>query len=203
MNKTKTLAKGFILITSLSFITSCSGSVRDTLGMRRAAPNEFRVVSNPPLSVPPEFSIRPPVPEDTYKEVIKSKAEDARTVFFENASADLKTKSDKQTAGEQAFGGLFNASEANPEIKSLLHKEFIAAAKKEEEKSFLEQNILSKIPSFSGKKEKNTESVVDAKSEKDRIVETKKIGEKVTGDETPSVESKNEERGILNRILGL
>ncbi|PIR39048.1 MAG: hypothetical protein COV35_05055 [Alphaproteobacteria bacterium CG11_big_fil_rev_8_21_14_0_20_39_49] len=199
----KTLAKGFILITSLSFITSCSGSVRDTLGMRRAAPNEFRVVSNPPLSVPPEFSIRPPVPEDTYREVIKSKTEDARAVFFENASADLKTKSDKQTAGEEAFGSLFNATGANPEIKSLLHKEFIEAAKKEEEKSFLEQKIFSKIPSFSGNKEKNTESVVDAKSEKDRIVETKKIGEKVTGDETPSVESKNEERGILNRILGL
>ncbi|MDA0781795.1 MAG: DUF3035 domain-containing protein [Rickettsiales bacterium] len=199
----KTLAKGFILITSLSFITSCSGSVRDTLGMRRSAPNEFRVVSNPPLSVPPEFSIRPPIPEGTYKEVIKSKAEDARTVFFENASADLKIKSEKQTAGEQAFGSLFNSNVANPEIKSLLHKEFIEAAKKEEEKSFLEQKILSKIPSFSSDKEKNTEPVVDAKSEKNRIVETKKIGEKLTGDETPTVESKKGEQGILNRILGL
>ncbi len=198
----KILAKAFIVITALPFISSCSsGSVRDTLGMRRSAPNEFRVVTNPPLSIPPEFSIRPPIPDETYKESPNSQTESAKKVLFENASADFKIE--KQTNGEEAFSSLFNATRANPEIKSLLQKEFIEAAKKEEEKSFLEQRILSKIPSFSKDKKEDKDSIVDAKLEKDRIVESKKQGDKVTGEKTPTVESSGEKTGFLNRILGL
>ena len=50
----------------LPFLLLCaactSGEVRDNLGMNRAAPDEFKVVSRPPLSVPPEFYMRPPEP---------------------------------------------------------------------------------------------------------------------------------------------
>lgn len=44
-------------------IAGCSGAdVKETLGLGRAGPDEFRVVSRPPLSVPPEFTLRPPLP---------------------------------------------------------------------------------------------------------------------------------------------
>src|SRR5690349_9546598 len=47
-------------------LSACGGnSVKETLGLERSAPDEFRVVSRPPLSVPPQFSLRPPATYDT------------------------------------------------------------------------------------------------------------------------------------------
>ncbi|MEJ0010899.1 MAG: DUF3035 domain-containing protein [Alphaproteobacteria bacterium] len=44
-------------------LSACSsGEVKDTLGLDRTAPDEFSVVSRPPLSVPPEFELAPPRP---------------------------------------------------------------------------------------------------------------------------------------------
>src|SRR5471032_1132090 len=46
---------------SIAALSACSSNtVKDTLGLDRAAPDEFRVVSRPPLYVPPQFSLRPP-----------------------------------------------------------------------------------------------------------------------------------------------
>lgn len=46
-----------------ALLTACTGSqVRNTFGLNRSAPDEFKVVSRPPLSVPPEFTLRPPNP---------------------------------------------------------------------------------------------------------------------------------------------
>lgn len=199
----KLVANGLIITIAIPFLAACSGSVRDTLGMRRSAPNEFKVVSNPPLSVPPEFSLRPPVPDDSFVEN-KSTSTEAKKVLFEKASADITISS--ETNGEEAFRSLFNANEANPEIKSLLQKEIIEAAKQEEEKSFIEKNLLSKIPSFSKDNEKQeSDSIVDAKLEKDRITESKNKGEEITGNQTPVVEqgSSNNKNGLFNKILGL
>lgn len=57
--------KATILLIALSaaLLSACSGSdVRSTLGLNRSAPDEFKVVSRPPLSVPPEFNLLPPDP---------------------------------------------------------------------------------------------------------------------------------------------
>lgn len=197
----KLIAKGFIFIAVVPFIASCSGSVRDNLGMRRSAPNEFKVVSNPPLSVPPEFSLRPPVEDNVYVPP-KSVAVDAKNVLFKQGSAGVA--SDNETASEEVFRSQFKASDANPQIKSLLQQEFIAAAKQEEEESFIEKNLISKIPGLSTDKKANqSDPAVNARLEKDRIVQEQKKGEKITGVETPTVESKNHDRGLLNKILGL
>lgn len=41
-------------------LSACEGGAREALGLVRDAPDEFAVVSRPPLSIPPEFSLRPP-----------------------------------------------------------------------------------------------------------------------------------------------
>src|SRR5689334_7871027 len=38
------------------------GGVRQTLGLVRNSPDEFAVVAKPPLTLPPDFGLRPPVP---------------------------------------------------------------------------------------------------------------------------------------------
>ncbi|MDX1541798.1 MAG: DUF3035 domain-containing protein [Geminicoccaceae bacterium] len=43
-------------------MTGCSGSLGDTLGFGKRAPDEFAVVKRQPLIVPPDYDLRPPDP---------------------------------------------------------------------------------------------------------------------------------------------
>ena len=43
----------------LLVLGACSKLNRDTLGMNKKAPNEFLVTTRPPLSLPPEFDLKP------------------------------------------------------------------------------------------------------------------------------------------------
>lgn len=53
-------AGGAVLVTLA--LSACSSSTKQALGLERTPPDEFAVVSRAPLSVPPEFSLRPPTP---------------------------------------------------------------------------------------------------------------------------------------------
>ena len=46
------------LLAALALSACDGGSVANTLGMNIEAPDEFTVVSRPPLSLPPEFNLR-------------------------------------------------------------------------------------------------------------------------------------------------
>src|SRR5690625_1857234 len=43
-------------------LSACGDNVRRSLGLTKQSPDEFRVVSRAPLSVPPSFNLRPPAP---------------------------------------------------------------------------------------------------------------------------------------------
>jgi len=51
----------FTAVLLLACLAACnSEDMRDSLGLNRKAPDEYRVFSRPALSVPPEFNLRPP-----------------------------------------------------------------------------------------------------------------------------------------------
>ncbi|MDF3047243.1 MAG: hypothetical protein K0R73_361 [Candidatus Midichloriaceae bacterium] len=50
----------FLLITCSALLSACSGDVKSSLGLKKEAPDEFVVISNPPLREPPEFSLTAP-----------------------------------------------------------------------------------------------------------------------------------------------
>ena len=52
------IAGAISLILALS---ACEG-VREQFGMTKQSPDEFRVVARAPLSLPPDFTLRPPEP---------------------------------------------------------------------------------------------------------------------------------------------
>jgi hypothetical protein len=89
---------GYFLTCSLAaLLTACSGDdVRSTIGLERSAPDEFKVVSRPPLSVPPEFTLRPPLPGDD--EIATLPADKLTRSMITGTSADfgnpILTKSD-------------------------------------------------------------------------------------------------------------
>lgn len=52
---------GFSLVISVVGLSGCA-QVKKTFGLERQAPNEFQVMKNPPLTLPPEFHLSPPQP---------------------------------------------------------------------------------------------------------------------------------------------
>lgn len=48
-----------LFLFSLIFLVSCS-KIRDSAGVNRKNIDEFRVVENPPLEIPPDFNLLPP-----------------------------------------------------------------------------------------------------------------------------------------------
>ena len=53
--------KKYISILLLAMFTSgCSNDLKSTLGLKKPSPDEFTVISNPPLSVPPNFTLSKP-----------------------------------------------------------------------------------------------------------------------------------------------
>ena len=52
--------KVILLLTGAAFISGCGGDIKRSLGLRRPLPNEFNVVTAPPLSIPADLKTLPP-----------------------------------------------------------------------------------------------------------------------------------------------
>lgn len=152
--------KRFLLLLTIALISGCSGSVGESLGIVKRPPDEFMVLSRPPLSLPPEFNLRPPGSK------------------YENAATTTSAPIGKVTSGEASLLGKVEANKANPNIRELLDKD-ASPIVLPEEKGFFSQ-ILDDIR---GTKE---EPVVKPFEERQRIEENKKQGKSVTEGETPS-----------------
>ena len=48
-----------VIITSILILSSC-GTVRDSAGVNRKVIDEYSVIENPPLVIPPDFNLLPP-----------------------------------------------------------------------------------------------------------------------------------------------
>lgn len=180
-----------LMVFCAGLLAGCSTSTREALGIKKQAPDEFKVVSNPPLSLPPQFSLRPPVRKIEVKEITSINGKEGRVVF-EKTSADISTESMYTTKGENSFLSKAGASNANPNIKEILEKE--ANAPKEK------KGMLNKIAFFSSKKESaEQDPIVDAMQEKERIMKNKSEGKAINDGETAVLEEKD---GLLNNVFG-
>ena len=51
--------KKIVILCLLAFVAGCSGITKETLGIAKKSPNETVVETRKPLSLPPEFDLRP------------------------------------------------------------------------------------------------------------------------------------------------
>lgn len=179
-----------------------NSSVRDTLGLSRKAPDEFRVVSRPPLSVPPEFNLRPPAkPGEEAGTGLEMPARDqakalvtgdvstpplnsgtADTAVMSVSSAPLSTGADAQ------FLQNAGAQTADPAIRASLKAE-------EEVQADEDKSILEKL-----REPSTNEPVVKPDEEAQRIKSNASAGQPVTAGETPMDKAKD--TGTLGKIFG-
>lgn len=194
----------FILVALL--LTACAGNeVREVVGLTRQAPDEFVVVSRPPLSVPPDFELKPPRPgeiraaESTERQakklILKDDGKTPTTIeTLESAPKDVETaldpviSSDAKTSAESSFLSNIGAEKADPEIRQKLGKDVTVSKDTSKEKSLLDKLTKSN----------EKEPIVDAKKEAVRIRKNKESGKPINKGKVPEA---NEKRSVIDKIF--
>jgi Protein of unknown function (DUF3035) len=195
------------LLLALGCAACSGGEVRNTLGLNRRAPDEFRVVSRPPLSVPREFYLYPPDEAAAHAATVDggNKARDALvgsrgtsdylshyTTTPERLTGEADTAVPVVSAGtlpsdgEEALLGKLGAKAAQPDIRKVLHEETRAADKDE-------PSVLEKL-----RQSKPSDPLVDAAKEQQRLKENKQQGKAVNTGDVPTVKPSN---SVLDRIF--
>ncbi len=103
---------------ALSFLAACS-SAKEELGLTRQSPDEFSVVERAPLSLPPDYTLRPPRSGGPVAPGVASSEAQARRVI-------LGSQSDTVAAPSSATESLLakaGAAQPQPGIRAQLDKE--------------------------------------------------------------------------------
>lgn len=183
-------------------LAACSGNdVKQTLGLDRKAPDEFRVVSRPPLSVPPDFNLRPPAEgNEVTGSTTPASAQASEVVLGRNPSESALRPGSADTAvmgvsvrdaasgADAQFLAKAGAQGAQSDIREQLRRE-TGDDRIGEEKSTLEKL----------REPANKETLVDAKKEKERLEANEQQGKPATQGDTPVIKPKDS--GWLGRLF--
>ena len=114
------------LVVGALALSACSNASR-TLGLDPAPPDEFTVVSKAPLTIPPDFNLRPPKPGAARpQEQTPTTRAQAALVGDAQPAASAPT-----TPGETALLQVARAQDANPNIRQVLNTETTQLAERD------------------------------------------------------------------------
>ena len=119
-----------LIVTSL-FLMSCS-SIRDSAGVSRKVIDEYTVVENPPLVIPPNFNLLPPEQIES-KDIEDVDSELAKEILF-----GLENSEKNETVDNSLINEIIKetqAEEVDKNIREIINQEFAG------EKSSLEDEI--------------------------------------------------------------
>lgn len=178
----------FLAVASLA-LSGCSDAKR-ALGYDKAPPDEFQVVSRAPLSLPPDFSLRPPTPgADRPQE--GNVREQARRALTGNPRSTTPIGTQGRTQGDVALLKKAGAEQIQPDIRMLVNKETQALA--DADKSFTDKLVFWRKPEGPGAGEQ-----LDASKEAQRLRENQALGNALSSGDTPRIERRR--KGMLEGI---
>jgi hypothetical protein len=171
------------------------GEARKAIGWDKNPPDEFRVVTRAPLSVPPEFGLRPPTPGAPRPQE-GSTADQARNAVTGNRTAAVgrtppaATAVSRQSPGESALLARAGADRADPAIRTTVDRE--AAALSDADRSFTDKLVFWRQSEPPG-------TVVDAEREAKRLRENQALGRTTTDGDTPII--RRRQRGLFEGLF--
>jgi len=116
------MKKIVVLSVAVIALSACSQGARENLGLAKTAPDEFSVVTRAPLSVPPDYALRPPRP-GTSRPMEISTRDDARQTVFGVSDVDQSGTVRDGGANADGFLGKIGANQADPNIRDVLDAE--------------------------------------------------------------------------------
>lgn len=192
--RTKRLLSAACLAGFALALSGCEGA-RSALGMDKQPPDEFAVVTRAPLSMPPDYGLRPPAPgaERPQEQNPRSRARD---ILLGNAAAGPgdaaaeAVSSGRFSQGEAAILNRAGALNPDPVIRQTVNRESTALA--ETEKGMFDKLLFWQEPRPPGE-------VVDPAKEAQRLREAAALGDAPTKGEVPRIERR--ERGWLEGLF--
>jgi hypothetical protein len=176
------------------------------VGLDKSAPDEFRVVSRPPLSVPPQFNLRPPgdtssvapnmAPAHVKAQSLILNDGEGNTYELPAPNADtavvpvIVTGQQPANTAESQFLKNAGADVADSSVRRTLEEEKITRQLEKEESSWWDSISMWE----------KKEPIVDAKKESERIKKNTEEGKPVNDGDV--AETKDKDRGVLGRIFG-
>lgn len=123
MRITRAAALSIVAVAALA-LGACSSFSR-SIGLAKVVPDEFVTVSSAPLTVPPEYGLRPPTPGQPRPQELAPESA-ARQILLGQRQAVTRTP------GEQALVAQAGADRADPLARYVIDDEFGDLAHKEE-----------------------------------------------------------------------
>lgn len=191
--KYKLLAHSLLLGT-VFLAGGCSSNIKDSLGLNKASPDEFSVVTRPPLSVPKDYTLRAPTKDQEFAH--PASLEEAKALLLSTSATYQYVPTPPVSEGPlrlSSTDAVFlqqTGVESRTNIRDILYTEVPQPS---------EQNpgIIKSL--FTKEKKADNDPIVDAIKEKQRIQEKKANNVPINGQDTPII--KQEDRGIIDAIL--
>lgn len=177
------LGRWTLLGLGLVVLSGCGGTA-EALGFGRNAPDEFAVVERPPLSMPPDYDLRPPRPGAPRPQEVSMTDRASEMMFGETKKSMMSSSAVSGTSdSEKALLASAGADKAQADIRSTIDRE---AAQKVSGSDHLVENLLWwRDPSATAG------TTVDAAAEAKRLKEAKEKGGSVNSGATPVIEKGN------------
>jgi len=162
------------------------------LGLGKKAPDEFAVYSRAPLSLPPDFGLRPPEPGNDRPQLVMP-SDQAKAALAGGKSGTQRPAEQAKPAGGPGVQALLRelkATDTDPNIRSEVNAETSILA--QESISFADKLIFWRQPDLPG-------TVVDAAKESKRLQETKALGRPINEGDVPTITKKK--KGLFEGIF--
>jgi len=183
-----------VLAAAVAVVVSGCGDTKELLGQGKRPPDEFAVYSRAPLSLPPDYALRPPAPGTARPQNVMPRNTAKQALLGEQFNTQAGGASSVDVVGvspgTQVLLERTGALDADPEIRTQVNSETSILA--EEDQSFTERLMFWGTPTEYG-------TVVDPAQEARRIHENQALGQPITEGETPTIERKR--RALLEGIF--
>ncbi len=183
------IAKPLLLAAGLVVLAGCSGDVSRSFGFTRDPPDEFQVATRAPLSVPPNFDLRPPRPGATRPQEGPTRDQAAAVLAGRQGIVVGSPPPVASSAGESAL--LAAAGPApGPNLRRQLDEENTLLESRD--RGFTDRLLFWRTPEQPG-------IALDPAREQRRLRENAALGLDQTVGDTPIIQRRR--RGLLESIF--
>jgi hypothetical protein len=171
------ISRSLLLLGLASLLLSACGETREDLGLGRNPPDEFAVVERPPLSMPPDYGLRPPRPGAPRPQSVDTSQQASAALFNGNPPPQTNAPSD----GEKALLAAAGADKTDPSIRDTVDHETA-------QKVVASPHLIERLMDWGNKDSPAT--TVDASAEAARIKQAQDNNQPITQGATPIIEKK-------------
>ena len=175
-----------VLALSAGLLSACGGDeLTRTFGLTRDAPDEFQVTTRAPLSMPPEFTLRPPRPGVSRPQELTQRQQAEATLV---PDAVLGGNRGPTSPGQQAL----IAAAGGPAPADIRNRVDSEAALDTSGRSFTDRLMFWRAPPPRG-------TVVDAARESQRLRQNAALGQSQGAGDTPIIQRRRQ--GLFSGIF--